>query len=143
MGIRISGWTGIQSQKLGRATQESSYNACYAHQVSRQASNVMFYYYLCQAKDALRRDSATFGFRLTKELEDQADGVRRRCRALTLMVHQHRHLHKVLHASEQERAAAKTKSAEAMTVHNANFSDVDTELLSPVLEQGVKDKILS
>ena len=97
-----------------------------------------------EAKDALLTESAAFGFRIKKELEDRVSSLIQRCQGTTFLVHQHRHLTKMLVAEgKADEAATRTKSSEAMTQHNAKFSDLPTSLLCPVFEQGVKDKILA
>ena len=94
-------------------------------------------------REGLLAESVKYGFQLAAPIEKQYNEVTAQLRATTFMVHQYRHITKVMAAkgTAGEEESRKT-SQELMDSHNAAFSDLPSAMTCPAFDAGVKRIIL-
>ena len=83
-----------------------------------------------------------YGFQMQESLPIEVSDDINAARSTTFMVHQVRHLLKVMGSPKETIEQARASSAVSMTTHNANYVDLAAKWICPTFVKGIKEHIL-
>ena len=83
--------------------------------------------------DAFKEGSVKYGFSVQAELVTKFNAIKNQCRSTTFLIHQVRHLSKVLNASPDKKSAVQSTSNNSMSGYNVAYSDLGNEYSCPTI----------